>query len=205
MIFEVITIFPRMFDSPLAEGVVRKAIDKGLLRVQVHDLRDYTDDPYRTTDDYPYGGGGGMVMTPEPISRALEEVQKGGPRARVIYLSPQGTVFTQDRARTLAKEERLILLCGRYEGVDERVRECYVDEEISIGDYVLTGGELPALVVIDAVARMMPGVLGCPASSEEDSFANGILDFPHYTRPEVFRGARVPSVLLSGDHKAIQK
>ncbi|MBI2880785.1 MAG: tRNA (guanosine(37)-N1)-methyltransferase TrmD [Candidatus Tectomicrobia bacterium] len=205
MIFEVITIFPRMLDSPLAEGVLKKAIDKGLLTVRVHDLRDFTDDPYRTTDDSPYGGGGGMVMTPEPFARAVESLQKENPRGRVILLTPQGGLFTQERARALAREGRLILLCGRYEGVDERVREIYVDEEISVGDYVLTGGELPALVVIDAVARMIPGVLGCARSAEEDSFADGLLDFPHYTRPEVFRGSRVPAVLLSGDHGAIRR
>ncbi|MFQ5911724.1 MAG: tRNA (guanosine(37)-N1)-methyltransferase TrmD [Nitrospinota bacterium] len=205
MIFEVVTIFPRMPDSPLAEGILRKAIDKGLLTVRTHDLRDFTDDPNRSTDDSPYGGGGGMVMTPEPIGRAVEAIQAAGPRARVIFLTPQGRLFTQERARTLAKEERLILLCGRYEGVDERVREIYVDEELSIGDYVLSGGELPALVVIDAVARMIPGVLGCAQSAAEDSFTRGLLDFPHYTRPEVFEGRKVPSVLLSGDHRAIRR
>ena len=205
MIFEVITIFPRMFDSPLAEGVLHKAIDGGLLTVRVHDLRDHTDDPHRSTDDYPYGGGGGMVMTAEPIGRAVETLRNGDPRAKVIFLTPQGRPWTQEGARALAREDRVILLCGRYEGVDERVREIYVDEEISIGDYVLTGGELPALVVIDAVARMIPGVLGCAESAEEDSFAAGLLDFPQYTRPEMFHGRRAPKVLLSGDHGKIRK
>ncbi|MFQ5691537.1 MAG: tRNA (guanosine(37)-N1)-methyltransferase TrmD [Nitrospinota bacterium] len=205
MIFEVVTIFPRMLDSPLREGILRKAVEKGLLTVRVHDLRAFTDDPYRTTDDYPYGGGGGMVMTPGPFGRAVETIQGAGPHARVILLSPQGRLFTQDRARALAKEERVVLLCGRYEGVDERVRELYVDEEISIGDYVLTGGELPALVVMDAAARMIPGVLGCARSAAEDSFARGALDFPHYTRPETFKGRSVPPVLLSGDHEAIRR
>ena len=205
MIFEVITIFPRMFDSPLAEGVLHKAIDKGLLTVRVHDLRDHDDDPHRSTDDYPYGGGGGMVVTAEPIGRAVETLHNGDPRAKVIFLTPQGRPWTQEGARALAREDRVILLCGRYEGVDERVREIYVDEEISIGDYVLTGGELPALVVIDAVARMIPGVLGCAESAEEDSFAAGLLDFPQYTRPETFQGRRAPPVLLSGDHGEIRK
>ena len=205
MIFEVVTIFPQMLDSPLAEGILRKAIDQGLLTVRLHDLRRFTDDPHRSTDDSPYGGGGGMVMTPEPIGRAVEAIQRSGPRARVIFLTPQGRLWTQDRARALAEQERILLLCGRYEGVDERVREIYVDEEVSIGDYVLTGGELPALVVMDSVARMIPGVLGCAQSAEEDSFTKGLLDFPQYTRPEEFKEKRVPPVLLSGDHGAIRR
>ena len=205
MIFDVITILPDMFEAPLSAGVLGRAVQNGLLNVRLHDLREYADDAHRSTDDYPYGGGGGMVMKPEPLGRAIEAVRDDGSPAPVIFLTPQGVPFTQRRARSFAQEERLVMLCGRYEGVDERVRELYVDEEISIGDYVLTGGELPAMVMIDAVARMIPGVLGCSDSAEEDSFSSGLLDFPQYTRPDTFKGCRIPSVLLSGDHREIRR
>ncbi len=205
IIFDVITVMPNMFESLLSVGVLGRAVSGGLLSVRLHDLREYTDDVHRSTDDSPYGGGGGMVMMPEPLGRAIETVQNGGSHAPVIFLTPQGKPFTQPRAYSLAQEKRVVLLCGRYEGVDERVREIYVDEEISIGDYVLTGGEIPAMVVIEAVARMIPGVLGCANSAGEDSFSSGLLDFPQFTRPATFKNCPVPSVLMSGDHRAIRK
>ena len=205
MIFDVITIMPGMFESMLSAGVLGRAIEEGRLSVRLHDLREFTNDAHRTTDDSPYGGGGGMVMMPEPLGRAIETVQDGESPAPVIFLTPQGEPFTQTRACSLAEEQRVVLLCGRYEGVDERVREIYVDEEISIGDYVLTGGEVPAMVVIEAVSRMIPGVLGCSNSAVEDSFSSGLLDFPQFTRPATFMSRPVPSVLLSGDHRAIRK
>ncbi len=205
MIFDVITIFPAMLDSPLSEGLLKKAQERGLLQVRVHNLRDYAEEPHRKTDDYPFGGGGGMIMKLDPMARAIEDLRALPPPAHTLLLSPQGPPFTQDRARGLSREARVILVCGRYEGVDERVRERFVDEEISIGDYVLTGGELPSLVVMDATARMIPGVLGCARSAEEDSFSVPLLDYPQYTRPETFRGLSVPSVLLSGDHEAIRQ
>ncbi|MFQ5895900.1 MAG: tRNA (guanosine(37)-N1)-methyltransferase TrmD [Nitrospinota bacterium] len=205
MQFEILTVFPRMFDSALAEGVVAKGMDRGLIRVRWWDLRQFAGGRYRQTDDYPYGGGSGMVMKPEPIARALDALQAEGPRAHVVLLTPQGVPFRQERAAALAERERVALLCGRYEGVDERIRLHFVDEELSVGDYVLTGGGLPALVVLDAVARLVPGVLGSAESTRSDSFADGVLENPHYTRPAEFRGHEVPGVLLSGDHAAIRR
>jgi tRNA (guanine37-N1)-methyltransferase len=201
---DVVTIFPAMVDAALSEGVVGRARASGLIDVRIRDLRDYTTDRHRTVDDVPYGGGPGMVMKPEPLFAAVEaiEAERGRPSA-VILMSPQGRVFDDAAARRLSGLDHLVLICGRYEGVDERVSEALVTEEISIGDYVLTGGELPALVVVDAVVRLRPGVVGDAASVEADSFADGGLDHPHYTRPAEFRGLKVPDVLLSGNHQAI--
>jgi tRNA (guanine37-N1)-methyltransferase len=200
---DVVTLFPGVVAGPLGESMLRVAQDRGALAIRVVDLRDYTEGRHRVADDYPFGGGGGMVLKPEPLFAAVEALR--GAATRVVLLCPQGPTFTQATASRLARETHLVLLCGHYEGVDERVRECLVDEEISIGDYVLTGGELPALVVIDAVARLLPGVLGDPAGAERESFAAGRLDYPQYTRPAEFRGLRVPDVLLSGDHAGIAR
>jgi len=204
--FDVITIFPRMVEGPLAEGIIRRAMDRGVLDVQVHDLRDFTEDRHRVVDDMPYGGGPGMVLKPEPLFRAIDAIRerRGTPEA-VVLMSPQGRRFCQADAERLSRRSHVVLLCGRYEGIDERVREQLATDEISIGDYVLSGGELPALVVLDAVARLVPGVVGDEQSVEDDSFARGLLDFPHYTRPASFRGADVPDVLVSGNHAAIRR
>ncbi len=203
--FTVITIFPRMFDSPLGHSILKKAQDKGLVKFSFIDPRDHTADRHRITDDSPYGGGQGMVMKPEPLVAAIEHARNQAPRARVILLTPRGQVFTQDIAQRLAREEQdVVLICGRYEGIDERVR-AFVDEEISIGDYTLSGGEPAASVVIDAVARLVPGVLGNENSALEESFTDGLLEYPQYTRPEEFRGLKVPDVLLSGDHERVRQ
>jgi tRNA (guanine37-N1)-methyltransferase len=201
--FTVISIFPRMFDSALGGSILKRAQEKHLIRIDTVDLRDYASDRHRTTDDTPYGGGQGMVMKPEPLVSAIEHARQHAPRARVILLSPRGSVFTQSTVRRVAQEESLVLICGRYEGVDERV-SAFVDEEISIGDYTLSGGEPAALVVIDAVARLLPGVLGNENSAAEESFSEGLLEYPQYTRPENYRGMKVPEVLLSGDHQRIK-
>ncbi|MEK6652278.1 MAG: tRNA (guanosine(37)-N1)-methyltransferase TrmD [Nitrospirota bacterium] len=204
MKFDIITIFPEIFNAYLNESIIKRAIEKKIIEAKVHNLRDFTADRHRTVDDYPYGGGPGMVMKPEPFFNAIESIKAGGVKSRTIMLSPQGKVFNQDMALSMSKEnQNLILICGRYEAVDERVRESLVDEEISIGDYILTGGELPALVIIDTITRLIPGVLGDERSKEEESFTWGILDYPQYTRPPEFRGLRVPEVLLSGNHKDI--
>jgi len=206
MKFDVLTIFPEMFAGPLGESMLARAQERALLNIQVHDLRQYTEDKHQVTDDYPYGGGPGMVMKPEPIFAAVESLRAPAPgREAVILLTPQGETFNHAQAVELAGYEHLILICGHYEGVDERVREYLVDKEISIGDYVLTGGELPALVVIDAVARHIPGVIGAPAGPMSDSFADGLLEYPQYTRPADFEGRPVPEVLLSGNHEAIRR
>ncbi len=205
MNFDILTLFPGFFKGPLSESILRRAREKGIITIRVVNIRDYATPPHRVTDDYAYGGGGGMVMKPEPIARAIKGLKADAPDAYVIFLTPQGKRFNQERARSLAQKKHLILLCGHYEGIDERIRQHYVDEEMSVGDYVLTGGEAPALVVIDAVARMLPGVLGNESSYQNDSFFTGLLDFPHYTRPEVFEGNRVPEVLLSGHHKKIEE
>ncbi|MFH1730536.1 MAG: tRNA (guanosine(37)-N1)-methyltransferase TrmD [Planctomycetota bacterium] len=202
---DIITIFPGVFAPYLDEGMLRIARERGLLEVHVHDLRDYTTDKHRSVDDRPYGGGPGMVMTPGPIFAAVEDVAaraEGEPR--LILLTPQGRTFGQELAADLSREKRLVFICGRYEGFDERVRTGLPVEEISIGDYVLTGGELPAAVIIDAVARLLPGVLGHEDSAQLDSFVGGRLDCPQYTRPAEFRGMTVPDVLLSGHHKEIE-
>lgn len=201
--FTVITLFPAMFSSPLGHSILKKAQEKGLISVDLVDLRGYAKDRHRVTDDYPYGGGQGMVMKPEPLIAAIEDARKRLQRPRVILLTPQGRAFNQTEAKRLVQETDLVLICGRYEGVDERVKQ-FVDDELSIGDYTLSGGELAALVVIDTVARLIPGVLGNTISAEEDSFSNGLLEYPQYTRPEEFGGMRVPEVLLSGDHERIK-
>jgi tRNA (guanine37-N1)-methyltransferase len=203
MKFDILTLFPNMFSSPLRESILGKAIEKGLIEIRTINIRDFTSDKHQVVDDTPYGGGQGMVMKVEPIARAIESVKAQNPSAWTVYLTPQGKPLHQDLARRLSTQPHLILLCGRYEGVDERVRESFVDEEISIGDYVLTGGELAAMVVIDAVSRFIPGVLGSDRSAEEDSFYNSLLEYPQYTRPPNFRGVCVPEVLLSGNHSAI--
>jgi tRNA (guanine37-N1)-methyltransferase len=205
MIFDVLTIFPGIFDSPLAESLLKKAIEKGRIQVRVRNLRDFAENRHRMTDDYPFGGGTGMVMKPEPIIGAVEALKAEDPNAQSILLTPQGERFHQGLARRMSSQEHLILICGRYEGLDERVRLAVVDREISIGDYVLTGGEIPALVLIDAISRYLPGFLGCEQSVEEDSFSQELLEYPQYTRPQVFRGMAVPEVLLSGNHLQIKR
>lgn len=207
MVFDVVTIFPGMFFGPLQDGVLSKARRKGLLAVRIHDLRRWGVGRNLQVDDTPYGGGGGMILKPEPLFDAVDSIRNRFPESseRIVLLSPQGARLTHDSAKRLSSYGRLVLLCGRYEGVDERVREGLADEELSVGDMVLTGGELPAMAVIDAVSRFIPGVLGHPRAAEEDSFAEGQLDSPYYTRPASFRGRRVPEVLLSGDHGAIAR
>lgn len=206
MRFDILTLFPEMFEGPFRKSIVGKAIEAGLLTVVVHNLRDYATDKHRTTDDAPYGGGGGMVMKPEPIFRAVETLLgEERPSTRVILLSPQGSLLTQELAWELAAQKRILLMCGRYEGVDERVGQHLVDDEISIGDYVLTGGEIPAMVVVDAVTRLLPGVLGDAGAAMKDSHAGGLLEHAQYTRPAVFRGYSVPDPLLSGDHAKIAR
>lgn len=202
--FDVLTLFPEMFESFLRTSIIGRAVSSGLVEIRLHNIRDYASGRHRVTDDVPYGGGSGMVMKPEPLVRAIQALE---PRREagepVILLSPQGVPFRHERAQHFATLRRLILVCGRYEGVDERVKELAIDEEVSIGDYILTGGELAAMVVIDATARLVPGVLGDGYSSVEESFSQGLLEYPHYTRPREFMGRRVPAVLLSGDHKKI--
>jgi tRNA (guanine37-N1)-methyltransferase len=242
MQFDVFTILPEVFPTYLDTSILKKARERGLIDIRVHNIRDYTHDKHHTTDDTPYGGGGGMVMKPEPLFEAVESVlgsryvppdaggttlrhgfarqdiaqppsphpsaepiADSGPGMPVILLTPQGRVFTQRVAEELSQHPRLALLCGRYEGIDERVREHLVTDEVSVGDYVLTGGEIPALIVIDAVARLIPGVLGDPTGAEDDSHAMGLLEYPHYTKPADFRGWKVPDILLSGDHGKIEK
>lgn len=207
MRFDVLTLFPPIFDSPLQESILKRAIDAGRLTVAVHNIRDYAMDKHHVTDDVPYGGGGGMVMKPEPIFAAVEAVLNRDPAVRplIILLTPQGRLFTQPAARELAMHEWIVLICGRYEGVDERVRQYLAIDEISIGDYVLTGGELAALVMIDAVTRLLPGVLGDPGATMDDSHADGLLEYPHYTRPADFRGHAVPDVLVSGHHAQVAR
>jgi tRNA (guanine37-N1)-methyltransferase len=201
--FDILTLFPEMFKSPFDSSLLKKAQEKGLIEIAVHDIRDYTEDRHRVTDDYPYGGGSGMVMKVEPIARALENVVQERHAAKVILLTPQGKVFNQIVAEELSTCSRIVLICGRYEGVDERVRDYLVDEEISIGDYVLTGGELPAMVIVDAISRLVSGVLGNCDSAATESFSTGLLEYPQYTRPADFRGWKVPEVLLSGNHRVI--
>jgi tRNA (guanine37-N1)-methyltransferase len=205
MQFDVFTLLPEVFPSYLETSILKRARERGLIDVRLHNIRDHAHDKHHTTDDMPYGGGGGMVMKPEPVFEAVESVL--GPQAGIpiILLTPQGRVFDQAIATELSRHSRITLICGRYEGIDERIRQHLVTDEISIGDYVLTGGELPALIVIDAVARLLPEVLGDPTGAQDDSHAMGLLEYPHYTRPPEFRGWRTPDVLLSGDHGKIEK
>lgn len=204
IVFDVLSIFPEMFASPLQSSLLKRAQGKRLIDIRLCDIRQYAKDKHKITDDAPYGGGGGMVMKVEPIDRALASLLPVEGQASVILLTPQGETFNQKIAEQLSRYSRIVLICGHYEGVDERVREHLVDREISIGDYVLTGGELSALVVIDAVSRLIPGVLGNSESAPADSFSMGILEYPHYTRPRVYRGWKAPEVLLSGNHAEIQ-
>jgi tRNA (guanine37-N1)-methyltransferase len=206
MKFDIVTIFPSMIEAGLGEGVVSRGVERGLLNVAVHDLRRWTTDRHRTVDDVPYGGGPGMVMKAEPLMRAVSEIRetRGTPDS-VVLLSPQGRTFTQAQAERLGRLDHVVLLCGRYEGMDERVRDMVATEEISIGDYVLSGGELAALVVVDAVSRLVPGVVGDEQSVAHDSFSRGLLDYPHYTRPAEIAGHRVPAVLLSGHHADVRR
>jgi tRNA (guanine37-N1)-methyltransferase len=206
MKFDIVTIFPRMIDAGIAEGVISRGVERGLLDVKIHDLRDFTTDRHRSVDDVPYGGGPGMVMKPEPLLRAVEHVRATrGSADAVVLLTPQGRPFTQSEAERLGRLGHVVLLCGRYEGMDERVHELVATEELSIGDYVLSGGELAALVVVDAVSRLVPGVVGDEQSVAEDSFSRGLLDHPHYTRPAEVVGRRVPDVLLSGHHAEVRR
>jgi tRNA (guanine37-N1)-methyltransferase len=200
----VLTIFPEILVSPLRQSILKRAQEKSLVRVELHDLRQFTTDQHRTTDDDPYGGGPGMIMKAEPLVHGLERLRAEGSDLYTILTCPQGHLFTQQRARELARMDGLLFVCGRYGGIDDRVR-AYVDEELSIGDYVLTGGELAALVMMDAIIRLVPGVLGNEASAEDDSFAEFLLDAPQYTRPQEFRGQSVPEVLLSGNHQQIRR
>ena len=203
MKIDVLTLFPGMFPGPLDESIIKRACESGRLRLGVHDLRDYTHDRHRTVDDRPFGGGPGMLMKPEPLFEAVETLR--GEKTRVILTSPAGRQFRQEFAHELAGEEHLLLVCGSYEGFDERVREFLADDELSIGDYVLTNGALPAMVIIDSVTRLLPGVLGDDKSSQDESFNERLLEYPQYTRPAEFRGMSVPEVLLSGDHAAIER
>jgi tRNA (guanine37-N1)-methyltransferase len=206
MKIDIISIFPRMIEAGLSEGIIARARDRGLLDIKVHDLRDYTTDRHKVVDDVPFGGGPGMVMKPEPLFAAVEGIRETrGAADTVLLTSPEGRVFTQRDARQLAAKGRFVVICGRYEGVDDRVRQHLATDDVSIGDYVLSGGELPALVIVDAVSRLVPGVVGDEQSVEDDSFTRGLLDYPHFTRPAEFRGVRVPDVLVSGHHGEIRR
>ncbi len=206
MIFSVITIFPSLIEACMEEGIISKAVRERKIELDIVNLRDYAYDRHRTTDDRPFGGGEGMVMCAEPLSLAVKAADRGVPGGpRVILLSPQGRPFTQRIAEELCSKPQLILVCGRYEGVDERFREGYVDDELSVGDFILSGGELPALMIVDAVARLIPGVLGCRDSAEKDTFSRNLLKHPQYTRPRIFEGSAVPEVLFSGNHRRIEE
>ena len=214
MQFEVFTLLPEAFSSYLETSILKRAQERGLIKINIHNIRNYTHDKHHVTDDTPYGGGGGMVIKPEPVFEAVEKIldinplqTSGKPDSTIpiILLTPQGRVFDQTIAKELSQYPRIALICGRYEGVDERIREHLVTDEISVGDYVLTGGEIPALLVIDAVSRLLPNVLGDPTGAEDDSHAMGLLEYPHYTRPPQFRGWKTPEILLSGDHAKIDK
>ena len=202
--FDILTVFPEMFASPCGCSLLKKALDNGLIAIELHDIRSHALDKHRMTDDAPYGGGGGMVMKVEPIDRALRSIPMAADNVPVILLTPQGERFCQKTAEELAGHPQIVLVCGHYEGVDERVRSKLVNREISIGDYVITGGELSAMVVVDAVSRLVPGVLGNCDSAGADSFSMGLLEYPHYTRPAEYRGWKVPDVLLSGNHREIE-
>ncbi|TDX51963.1 tRNA (guanosine(37)-N1)-methyltransferase TrmD [Orenia marismortui] len=205
MKFDILTLFPEMFSSVLNSSILNKAQEKDLIDINTINIRDYTTDKHNQADDYPYGGGAGMVMKAEPIFRAVDDLKLASRDIAVIFLTPQGDTFNQDMAKEFAEEKELILLCGHYEGVDQRVRDELVTHEVSIGDYVLTGGELPAMILVDAISRMIPGVLGSEESAIQDSFYGDILDYPQYTRPQEYKGLKVPSVLLSGDHAKVDR
>lgn len=206
MLFTVLTIFPDLLRSPIDEGIIRKARADGNIRIEISNIRDFAEDKHSMTDDRPFGGGEGMVMKPEPLTAAVKQVHTTHPgKKRVILLSPQGKLYNQAVAQRLSLEKHLVLVCGRYEGVDERFRSASVEEEISIGDYILTGGELAAMVIIDSVTRLIPGVLGCSDSADKDSFSRGLLKHPQFTRPRTFEEQEVPAELLSGDHKKIEQ
>lgn len=204
MRFDILSIFPEMFPFLIDYGIVGRAVERGKLTINVVNIRDFGEGPHLMTDDRPFGGGDGMVMKPEPIFRALESIPKVQGKRQVVLLTPQGQLLDQSIALSLSKLQQIILVCGRYEGVDERVRSRYVDMEISIGDYILTGGELPAMIIVEAVSRLIPGILGGERSNLEESFEDCLLEYPQYTRPRVFKGDEVPPVLLSGDHKKIR-
>jgi len=208
MLIDILTIFPRMFSGPLDESLIQKAKEKSLLKVRIHNIRDFAEDKHKTVDDVPFGGGGGMVMKPEPLCKAIESVLDQGKEVletSIILTTPQGEKFSQSKAQELSLKDHLIIICGHYKGTDERLKMLYPVEEISIGDYVLTGGEIPALVILDSVVRLIPGVLGDFESAQTDSFFEGILGPPEYTRPAEFKGLKVPEVLLSGDHEKIKR
>ena len=203
--FDVLTLFPQMFDASLNQSVLKRAQERGLIAIGIHNIRDFGVGPHRIVDDTPFGGGGGMVMKPEPIVQAIENIKKCHPSAKVLLMTPQGVLLNSSHARRLAGHSHLAIVCGRYEGVDERISLGFVDEEISIGDYVLTGGELAAMVLIDAVSRQIEGVLGHENAAYDDSFSQGLLEYPQYTKPRSFRGFRVPEVLISGNHEEIKR
>ncbi|MBL7119852.1 MAG: tRNA (guanosine(37)-N1)-methyltransferase TrmD [Dehalococcoidia bacterium] len=207
MRIDILSLFPKMFDGPFGESIIKRAIDRGLASVFVHNIRDFTHDKHRTVDDYPYGGGSGMVFKPEPLFEAVETIKEmvGDSSAPVILLTPQGRLFCHQVAQELSKQQNLILICGHYEGVDERVGNYLVTDEISIGEYVLTGGELAAMVVVDAVVRLLPDVLGSEQATKDDSYVDGLLEYPQYTRPPVYRGWEVPAILLSGNHQEVAR
>lgn len=204
MLFDIISTFPEMFPGITQQSIIKRAQDKGLVTIRTHDLRNFSLDKHRKVDDSPYGGGPGMVLNAEPLFRAINAVTQENPKAKRIYLTPDGKLFTQKMAQDLAQESHLVLVCGHYEGIDQRVRDVLIDEEISIGDYVLTCGELPALVLLDAVVRLIPGVLGSEESLQIESFSDHLLDYPQYTRPRVFEGREIPEVLVSGHHEKIR-
>ncbi len=205
MKFDIFTLFPEVFNPYFETSILKRAVQNNLLEIRLHNIRNWTTDKHHTTDDTPYGGGGGMVMKPEPVFAAVESVLGVNRDFPCILLTPQGRPYNHSIARQLAEQDRIALLCGHYEGIDERIREHLVTDEISIGDYVLTGGELAAMILVDSVTRFLPGVLGDPEGADDDSFASGLLEYPHYTRPEEFRGWKVPEVLLSGNHKVIEQ
>jgi len=206
MFFEIFTLFPDMFKGPFSESIIARAREKELIDININDIRDYTEDKHNTTDDYPYGGVAGMLMKIGPIYRALKDIDgKRNVNYRKILLTPQGKTLKQDMIKEYSKEEGLLLICGHYEGIDERIRDNLITDEVSVGDYVLTGGEIPAMIIVDSIARMIPGVLGDEQSSVEDSFYHGLLDYPQYTRPREFINMKVPDILLSGDHGKIAR